>query len=66
MTPPSPIHTPQMSGMDGVLLEVTDDPHAMAVSAHTMLTHPRSNRRSTFNLFVFRRRRMLPRRIRKS
>ena len=40
---------------------MAEDPHAMADSAHTMLTHPRSDRRSTFSLFVFQRCRMLPR-----
>src|SRR6187399_2084486 len=54
VTPPSPIHTPQMSGMDGAGLDETaDDPHAMlatvAASAHTMLRYPRSDRRSTFS-----------------
>src|SRR4029079_19373536 len=53
VTPPSPIHTPQMSGMDGAGLdERADDPHARAASAPAMLTHPRSDRRSTFSLVV--------------
>src|SRR4029079_14047454 len=64
VTPPSPIHTPQMSGMDGAGLdEMADDPHARAASAYMMLAHPRSDRRRTFSLFVFRRCRMLPRTI---